>query len=273
MVEVENKTENLELYSQRAIGLATFLGGPLAGAYLIRENYLQLNEPKKGKLSLWAGIISSIILFAIIFSLPDNIINSNSVPSRFFPMIYTIIMVLLVEQLQGPILKNHKVLGNKFITAWKAVGIALVSCIIYCLFIFGGAFMFAFEESSEMEAVNEVYSKKLEEFSQNETESIIFFQLLEQNDSKQSLITNVRVAIAMWKENIDIIKSCEELEGLTLETATYNRLLLEYSNLRLEIFYLYQKALQEDKMDFYADEISKKDDELGIIIKKLEAFY
>jgi len=62
MTEQENLTKNLKFYSQKAIGIATFIGGPLAAGYLIRENYLSLEKPNEAKKSLIIGIISTILL-------------------------------------------------------------------------------------------------------------------------------------------------------------------------------------------------------------------
>ena len=45
MTEEENITKDLKFYSQKSISIATFIGGPLAAGYLIRENYLELNKP------------------------------------------------------------------------------------------------------------------------------------------------------------------------------------------------------------------------------------
>ena len=44
MTEKENDTKDLKFYSQKAIGIATFIGGSLAAGYLVRENYLSLNK-------------------------------------------------------------------------------------------------------------------------------------------------------------------------------------------------------------------------------------
>ncbi|WHT40394.1 hypothetical protein QNH98_07395 [Myroides sp. mNGS23_01] len=47
MTAQENPTQDVKLYTPNAIRLATFLGGPLIAGYLIRENYLALQEEKK----------------------------------------------------------------------------------------------------------------------------------------------------------------------------------------------------------------------------------
>lgn len=55
---ITHPTSQIKLYSSNAIGVATFLGGPLAAGYLIGENYKSLNQPKEGQQSLIIGIVA-----------------------------------------------------------------------------------------------------------------------------------------------------------------------------------------------------------------------
>ena len=41
--------ESKELYTQRAIGIATFFGGPLAAGILVRRNFINLGNEQYGK--------------------------------------------------------------------------------------------------------------------------------------------------------------------------------------------------------------------------------
>jgi len=86
--EIEvNATEHLKFYSQGAIAMATFFGGPLAAGILIRENYKKFNDAKNGNRALIIGIISTILLFGFIFLIPESIIEK--IPSPVIPAVYT----------------------------------------------------------------------------------------------------------------------------------------------------------------------------------------
>ena len=98
--------ENKKLYSQRAIGIATYFGGPLAAGILIRKNFINLNKERQGLNALIIGIISTFILFAGIFSIPENIIDK--IPNALIPLVYTGIIYLIVEAIQGKDLKEFK---------------------------------------------------------------------------------------------------------------------------------------------------------------------
>jgi len=99
-------TEPQQLYSQKAIGIATFFGGPLAAGILVRRNYINLGKEVYGKHALSIGIISTFLLFVGIFSMPEHIMAK--VPNTILPAIYTAIIYLVVEKLQGRELKEHK---------------------------------------------------------------------------------------------------------------------------------------------------------------------
>jgi uncharacterized membrane protein AbrB (regulator of aidB expression) len=88
--------ESKKFYSQKAISIATFFGGPLAAGYLIKKNYQAMNQPDLANKATIIGIISTIILFAGIFSIPEHIIDK--IPNALFPLIYTLIISLILEK-------------------------------------------------------------------------------------------------------------------------------------------------------------------------------
>lgn len=87
MKEKENNTKDLKFYSQSAISMATFIGGPLVAGYLIRENYLALNKPDEAKYTLIIGIIATLVLFGGVFMIPSDFIDK--MPRQLIPIIYT----------------------------------------------------------------------------------------------------------------------------------------------------------------------------------------
>ncbi len=238
-----NKTIGLILHSQKSIGIASFFGGPLAAGYLIRENYLALNKPDEGKKSLLIGIISTLIIFSVLFMIPEPIIDK--IPSQLFPLIYTIIILYIVAKIQGTILSQHKAHNNEFFSGWRATGIGLISSAIMLVGIFG--FLYLIPDSTDM------YNKELIKFSANEEETLIFYEHLD-SESTYSLIRELDdFVLPKWKENIEIIKSTNQIENLPIELLNQNKTLLEYSELRIEAFELFKKAITEDTDKYYLD--------------------
>ncbi|PIQ15846.1 MAG: hypothetical protein COW67_06180, partial [Flavobacteriales bacterium CG18_big_fil_WC_8_21_14_2_50_32_9] len=134
------KENTKKFYSQRAITIATYFGGPLAAGYLIKKNYETLEQPDNAKKSLLYGIISTLLLFAVIFSIPEDILNK--IPNVVIPAIYTGIIYLMVEKYQGESLKNHKDAGGEFYSGWKAAGVGAISMLILAAGIFMIAFIY-----------------------------------------------------------------------------------------------------------------------------------
>jgi hypothetical protein len=260
MIEQENNTKDLKFYSQKAIGIATFIGGPLAGGYLIRENYLSLDKPGEGKKSLIIGLTSTVLLFTCIFMIPESIIDK--VPNQILPAIYTGIIYLIVEKIHGTILNQHKENGNEFYSGWNAAGIGFISLIILFIGIFGYAYL-----SPDREGYVK-YDTEIAEFTKNETESLVFYDRIN-TQTRNSLIQELdNTTIPKWKENIKIIKDLNNIENLPSDLLEQNLILLKYSELRLKAFNLFKKAISEHT-EKYTQELEQIHKEIGEQLTKL----
>jgi len=257
---IENKTRNLKFYSQKAIGLATFIGGPIAAGYLIRENYLSLDKPDEGKKSLIISIIATVVLFVIIFSVPES--TMDKVPSQIFPIIYTGIIYLIVDKIHGTILKNHKENDNEFYSNWKAAGVGFVSMVI----LFIGIFSYAYLAPEEYDY--EKYDTYVADFSKNEEESLVFYDHIKTENTFALIKELDNSTIPKWKENISIIKRSNKIENLPIDVVQYNNELLKYSELRVKAFELFRKSISEDT-DSYTNELEAVHVEIQDQLEKL----
>lgn len=258
--QIENTTENIKLYSSKAISGATFLGGPLAAGYLISENFKALNKPNDGRKSLIIGIVTTIILFGGIFMLPEQIIDK--IPRQLIPLIYTGIIWGIVEWKQGDILKAHKENNNTFFSGWRAAGIGLISLLIIGIGIFGYAYL----ESNN--PAYEIYDTKIAEFSKNENESLSFYDNIEFKSNSTLLSELDNKVIPKWERNIKLINELENIDGLPSDLSDQNKTLLKYSQLRLEAFLLIKKAISEDT-DKYDSQLNMLNIKIENELKKL----
>jgi hypothetical protein len=260
MTEQTNNTKDLKFYSQKAIAIATFFGGPLAAGYLIRENYLSLEDSENGNSSLVIGIIATMLLFIGIFSIPDSIMNK--IPNQILPAIYTGIIYLIVKKIHTELLNQHKENGNEFYSVWKAVGIGVISLAILSVGIFGYAYL-----STDHE-LYEKYDKEMAVFTINESETLAFYDDLN-SKSRLSLIRKLdRSIIPKWEDNIGIIEKTNAFENLPEELVDQNKILTEYAELRLEAFRLLRKAIQEDT-DKYVIELDDLHFKIDTVLEKL----
>jgi len=260
MIDQINTTKDLKFYSQKSIGIATFLGGPMAAGYLIRENYRKLEDDQNGNKALIIGIISTILLFAGLFSIPEAIIEK--VPNQIIPAIYTGIIYLIVEKIHGKLLNKHEENGNAFYSGWKAAGIGFISCIIMLSGIFGYIYL-----STDNE-VYEAYEKEISVFTLNETETLKFYDNVHSKSSLSLVKELSNYVIPKWEENISIVEKTNTLENLPDELRAQNKLLVKYSELRIESFSLLKKAIQKDT-DKYDSQLEKIDIQIDKVLEKL----
>jgi hypothetical protein len=100
-----------KLYNGQSILIATLFGGPLAGGYLISENFRYLGEPEKAKQTWIFAILGLSVLLAIL-----GFVQGSRIPSRIpwyvLPLGYTALTYLPMRWLQGARIKSHKMQGG-----------------------------------------------------------------------------------------------------------------------------------------------------------------
>jgi hypothetical protein len=123
------------LFSVLQIAVATFIGMPIAGCLLLAQNYRILGKASSAGQTLILGLVSTIILFFIAFSLPENF------PNAALPMAYTVAMRQLVKYLQGDVIASQEAQGKK--GSWAlTVGIAIGCLILIMALVVGAIFLF-----------------------------------------------------------------------------------------------------------------------------------
>jgi len=252
--------EQIKLYSQRAIAIATYFGGPLAAGILIRKNSLNLGREKEGLIALIVGIVSTILLFWGIFQIPEPIMDK--IPNVLIPAIYTGIIYLIVEVLHGQILKKHKEEKNEFYSIWKATGIGLICAVV----IFGGIFAYVYNTPDDFDA--KTYDSELKKFQNNEAEAMKVFDMIDSSSEYEVALFIEQTGIPKWQENIEILNKMSSIENLPEKLQKQNRLLIEYNKLRIEAYELMLKAVQNNTSE-YADEIIKRHTRIDEIIREL----
>ncbi len=258
--------ENKKFYSQRAISITTYFGGPLAAGILIRENYKTLDKEKQGINSLIIGIVSTILIFVGIFSVPENIIDK--IPDALIPLIYTGLIYLIVEKIQGKELKSHKTENGEFYSGWKAAKIGAISLVIILAGIFSTAFIAGDLSKTEPQFDSEFYSEGINTFFENETSSLKVLQSFNM-DNIDYLIKEVNKSIVLWKENKTIMEDISKIESLPIDLLVQIEKLNEYSKLRIEHFEIILKSLNEGT-DKYAKQIQNIGLKIEGKIKELE---
>lgn len=253
--------EQKELYSQRAIGIATFFGGPLAAGILVRRNYINLGNESYGKHALSIGIISTIILFGGLFSIPEHVLDQ--MPGSILPAIYTIIIYFTVDKFQGKQLKEHKNGNGVFYSAWKATGVGFVCMLLIIAGVFGYVYTLGDDFDTER------YDKGLAEFFKNEETALGLFELDEASPKREVTSFINRKGIPNWEKNMRILNDLDRIEGLTDQFKRQNEILREYCTLRIQSYRIIEKAILEET-DKYGSEIEMLNKKIEEQISKLE---
>jgi len=253
--------ESIKLYSQRAISITTFFGGPLAAGILIRENYKSLDKNKQGNIALVIGIVTSILLFGGLFLMPEEV--NEKIPNSIIPLIYTAIIYMIVEKIQGKELRAHIENEGEFYSAWKASGVGALSLVIIVGFVFIASDLFYSE--SDYDAVS--YEDGLSVFFEKEATSLEVFNALEY-ESTDNLIYELGNSLVLWEENKIIIGELNSIENLPEELVTQNELLSKYCDLRITQIELVIKSLIGDT-EIYTTEMEDLVSQIDDLIDEL----
>jgi len=145
VAEPETERPQQKLYTEQAIAIATFIGGPLGGSYLISLNYMLLGDEEAGQRAIKWGLAATVLVVLAFFLMPEPV--SEAVPNIVYNMAFTALFYYLAKRLQGANLAAHRQLRGRFITRWRAVGVGLISAVAAALVTFSiTAFLPAEEE-------------------------------------------------------------------------------------------------------------------------------
>lgn len=259
-----NTETNLQkkLFTLRAIQITTYLLSPIVSGFMIRSNFNNLDEKKKGNLALIFSYLLTTLVFTFLYFIPENILDK--IPNPLLPLIYTGIIYYYLEKTQGEKLKYHKENNGEFHSIKKVVAINVIPIvlIVFVAFIAGDLM----KEENNYDA--ELYDRKVAQFVNNENSSL---QIINQVDSYTSfkLPSKIRENTTYWKENTKIVESIKEIENIPVEYLEQADLLLEYCNLRIQENEQL-KIWSIDKMNFNQAELNIIHEKIGQILNKLQ---
>jgi hypothetical protein len=118
------------MYSPRQVALATFLGGPLGGGWLMAVNYKRLGEPAKMRRAIVLSVLAMAAVIAIGFVLGNG-------AAWVLALLPVFAMREVASALQGAAYLRHVEAGGSRGSSWRAAGLGGVSLVIYLGVIFG----------------------------------------------------------------------------------------------------------------------------------------
>lgn len=116
------------LFTPDEVGIATFLGSPLAGGFLMMQNLKRLGRPSLAP--LWMGLLGTLLSIVVGLLVPYG---------GGLGLALVFVMRHLAQTQQGPTVLRHRELGGRYESPWTAAVVGLVSFLMVFSVAFVGA--------------------------------------------------------------------------------------------------------------------------------------
>ncbi len=123
------------LYSPGQVAVATFLGSPLAGCWLMASNFRELDQLDARQKTLFGGVAVSIVVLLLALFLPEDF------PSIVLPLAYSIGLRQLAVQMQGEAFDAHREAGGLRHSHWRVAGVSVVAFIAFIVMTVAAVFL------------------------------------------------------------------------------------------------------------------------------------
>lgn len=123
------------LYRLAAVGIATFFGTPIAGAWVIVQNLKALRRGHEARNAWLMGIGLTLGIFLLGYFLPDNISGTPIAIASVFGMYQ------FAKQSFGVALERHLAGGGQWRSNWRAFGVSLLILLGVLAALFAGVFI------------------------------------------------------------------------------------------------------------------------------------
>jgi len=256
--------ESKKLFSQKAISIATFFGGPAAAGYLIKKNYDAFDQQEQGKTAFVIGLVITLLLIILFYTLPDSV--SDKIPNAVLPAIYSAVVYWLVDKTQGARIEAHEAMGGEFYSRWKAAGIGAVFMVLLLVLIFGSLYLSGDLYGPGFDTTR--YDKEASKFAENEEQALAVFGMME-TTAPDVIVQELAKGTALWKENKEVLQRLASFEHLPDKLLRNNKKLMHYCDLRIAHGEYIIRALNENTDQYDAD-IERIGSEIEKILGELE---
>lgn len=117
-----------KLYTPAQVTLATFLGTPIAGMYLLSTNRRRMGHAGQATTTLLGGVGVTVLLIVLAIVLPESV-------GRAVPLVTTI-AVSQYARIDQPLLDAHLARRGQKESSWKAAGFGLAGMVALLAILF-----------------------------------------------------------------------------------------------------------------------------------------
>ena len=135
---IDKQIPSGKIFKDRAFWVGIFLGGPLVAGYLFSENFKTFGQPEKVRPTWIISIIVTILIFGVVFLIPENI----NIPNQLIPIVYTAIAYGLFHKIQSEKASQHVNSGGLIHSWGRVIGVAVIGLLITIIPIFAIAYTY-----------------------------------------------------------------------------------------------------------------------------------
>ena len=125
------KFTGVRVYSPNQVLGATFLGSPIASAWLMSENFVAFRNPNAARRTWLYGILATAALLGVSTLIPDG------VPTSPIAIAYAFVAKHLVVKYQARDIATVLTGGGSHYSSWRAAGLGLLSLLALMIVVVG----------------------------------------------------------------------------------------------------------------------------------------
>lgn len=120
---VEGLQTEVKLFKVSAVGIATFLGTPLAGGIIMAINFSRLGRRSAARSTVVITTLYTVVSTLVLFFIPMMPASVNS----WIGIVHALVMHLVAKSYFSEDIENHQRLGGPMASTWIAVGIGFLT--------------------------------------------------------------------------------------------------------------------------------------------------
>lgn len=232
-----------KLYSVKAVGAATFIGGPIAAGIMARRNLLNLKRDKAANLALSLSIGFTLLIILGLILTPSGIVER--IPGVAIAAGYIALATRWFQRMLGRDLELQESVENGFYSGWKTFGVGLLSMllsIVLALLIVGTGLNSPQDKAyiDGCERIIETLRVDAEYLELANKEEVSDGELLEFIDAS---------LLPAWEDALKAVGELEEIRWIDSSLTEQRKALRSFVELNLEYTHLLREHVLTDDDD------------------------
>lgn len=128
----------MKLFTEKQVGVGTFLGGPIPAGIMIYLNYKSLGKDYEANISMAITLLFSSLFFYFLVITPIEVLDQ--VPDLIFTSVIALISYIIYRNFMSDLVETSLSDGAQIVSNWRVAGITTLGVGVTFLIGFGFAF-------------------------------------------------------------------------------------------------------------------------------------